>query len=339
MPLKDVTVIITRETRPVTQAGFGKPLILGAQAGGHEYKEYRDLAQVLEDFADSTDEYKMAAAVFAQSPRPEKLAIACQDTTAEPAQTLVEALAAVVEQDWYFLLCTSAVDADILALSNFINGVGDGNTERLKLFFARTNNDALGASYDVDRTIIFYHDDITTYPEARLVGRCAPEDPGSITWKFKQLTGLDPVEISAADLADLHESGLITYVEKMGYAQTSEGIVTSGEYIDVMRSMDFVQVRIEERIQRLLNTSPKVPFDNRGISLVLAEVEAVMQQATAQGIIRVDEDGNGVYAVSAPNIADVGQEDRANRHLPDVQFDFTLAGAVHDVAVHGVIRV
>ena len=85
-------------------------------------------------------------------------------------------------------------------------------------------------------------------------------------------------------------------VSQGGILHTTEGTVLSGEYIDVIRSQDWVKARIAEGVFRLLATSPKVPYDDRGIAMVLAEVQGVMQQATAQGIIARDADGNGMWS-------------------------------------------
>ncbi len=239
--------------------------------------------------------------------------------------------------NWYFLLTTEQGAEEIEEL-------GGWAAANKKLYFAcpdETVEDVIDLAETLasDRTVLIYHDDSESYPDAAWVGRCAPELPGSITWKFKTLDGITPADVTTTDISDLHAANVNTYVQKYGVRQTSEGKVTSGEYIDVIRGQDWVEARLAEGISRLLFVSPKVPYDVRGISLVLAEVEAVMQQAVANGVIAVDEDGNGIYEVSAPDIADISANDKANRHLPDVKFEFTLAGAVHTVTVRGVIRV
>lgn len=71
-----VQVTITSLASKVTQAGFGVPLILSCSAAWVErVREYSTLAAVQADFAITTPEYKQAAAVFGQDPRPPKLLI------------------------------------------------------------------------------------------------------------------------------------------------------------------------------------------------------------------------------------------------------------------------
>lgn len=71
-----VSVTITNEASTVQQAGFGVPLILSHSAAWVErVREYSSLTEVQVDFAASTPEYKQAAKVFGQNPRPPKLLI------------------------------------------------------------------------------------------------------------------------------------------------------------------------------------------------------------------------------------------------------------------------
>jgi hypothetical protein len=73
--IRDVVVNITRQTTALSSAGFGMPMILATNAT-KAYKEYTAIADVTEDYATSTTAYKMANAIFSQSPKVEKLAIA-----------------------------------------------------------------------------------------------------------------------------------------------------------------------------------------------------------------------------------------------------------------------
>lgn len=331
MGYQDVTVVITRETAAVTQAGFGLPLIL-ATSKVHPYTLYPDLASVAVDFAETTEEYKLAAAVFGQTPKPEKIAMYGILYGGSETTELTAALNALMleNNDWYFVLCPEQGDAEITALASWVNA-------QRKLYFAATDNKALVGNLNSERAVIMYHTAPMTYPDGAWVGRCAPEDPGSITWKFKTLNGISPVVINATDYVALHEDNGNTYVTKMGINQTSEGKVSSGEYIDVMRSQDWIEARMAESVQRLLSVSKKVPYDNTGIALVVAEVQKVLRQASRQGIVAQDSDGNYLWSVSAPDRADIDVNKIAKRILPDIRWNVTLAGAVHTVEIKGVL--
>jgi len=90
----------------------------------------------------------------------------------------------------------------------------------------------------------------------------------------------------------------------------------------------------------LLSSSPKVPYDNRGIAQVVAQLITVLELAFRQGIIAANADGVPMYSVTAPSREEIPVNDRAARVLPDISFEFILAGAIHKVApIRGIIKV
>lgn len=329
--ITDVEVIVTRETQPLTQAGFGMPLILATHAAV-PYAEYTSIADVAEDYPETTAAYKIAARVLGQSPRPSRIAMVGVEYVDDPT-TLTTALNDLVQMhnDWYFLLCDQQEDAVITALSGWID------TQK-KLYFASTGNLNLAANLNSEKTVIMYHDDPTQYPAEGWVGRCAPELPGSITWKFKTISGVSAANIKAGELAQLHEDGGNSYIRKLGVLQTSEGLTTSGEYIDVIRSQHFIEARLVEQVMSLFINSGKVPYDNSGIAMVVAACESVMKQATDQGIIARDDDGNGLWTVTAPRREDIPASDIAARKLDGVIIEATLAGAIHSATIRVTLR-
>lgn len=245
------------------------------------------------------------------------------------------------DNDWYFLLSPERTLESVRALSNVAGGYK-------KIYFGAPDcsvSQIINKSKALmsNRTALWYHSLSGTandpWLDAAVVGRCAPTNPGSITWKFKQLMGVPVSEVTTTDINNLHAANVNTYISKLGVAQTSEGFTTQGEYIDIARSADWIEARMSERVHYLLFTMPKVPYDNRGFGLIKGEVEAVLQWATTRGIVAVDDDGNGMFSVTVPDRSETDPVDRANRVLRDVRFEFDLAGAIHQVHIHGIIRI
>jgi hypothetical protein len=254
--------------------------------------------------------------------------------TGSDASVLTTALTALVQNnnDWYYLLCDMHDYNEIVALSTWA-------ASKTKLYFAVTKDDNLVdfSIVNQDRCVLIYHDQDTDYPDAALVGYGAATIPGSITWKFKTLQGIDAAAINDSRVLELTEKNINTYVSKFGVLQTSEGLCTSGEYIDVVVGEDWVNTQLVQAISSVLYNQPKVPYDNRGIGLILSTVLNVLREATDNGIIAKDDAGKGLYSATAPKKSDVSSADIAARTLNNVLFSYTIAGAVHDITINGTI--
>lgn len=334
--MQDIVINITKLTTAVTQAGFGLPLILATNVT-KEYMEFASLAEVEAEYASTTKAYDIAAAIFAQNPKLPQIAIVGVSWTegVDNVSVLSAALNVLVESenDWFFLVADVNADATITALSAWID------TQK-KMYFATTSTLGLAATLDSENTVIAYTGtDVYEYDylAEAWVGKCGPYDPGSITWKFKNITGMSPVTITTTQLNTLHDDGGNTYVTKMGVNQTSEGLTTSGEYIDIVRGAYFIEARMKEEIASLFVNTLKVPYDNSGIAQVVDRVERVLKLAFANGIIADDGDGNPQYTITAPNRADISSNDIANRVLNGIEFVAVLAGAVHNVEIDGIL--
>lgn len=354
--MRDVEIVITDQTRPLTQAGFGLPLVLGTEKD-QAYQEVSSLTE-LEGFTPTDAVYEAVASILRQNPRPQKAAVYSFARESEPAPgDLASALNELVDKhnDWSWLVFAPREHEtpsgeygthDLVSLSAWAASNG-------KMFVctneaAETTADivasveALTASMETSRVIFFAHTKPAAtgaYPDAALVGRIAPELAGTVTLKFKTLDGVTEAGFSTTEIAALHEAHAITYVNKFGVLQTSEGFVTDGTYADIQLAKDWLKARMEERISRTLFVNGKIPYDNLGIGLIVEPIKAVLQEATRNGLIARDDFGNGLYTVTAPRRQDIAAIDRANRILPDVYWDAELAGAVHKVRVSGVVRV
>ena len=345
MSIRDVQVTITRETRGVTQRGFGLPLILSTEKV-QGYTRYRQLADLSEDFQSTTDTYKLAQSIFRQSPRPEEIVVLGVDSSVPGDLTdALDTAVAAGNDDWYFLLCNDHAPEVQDALAGWItNG----------LYFTSTDDVDYPATLENDRVVVLVHDEPEQYPEGAWVGKCAPQLPGSITWKFKILNGITSSGLTATEQSTVNDGNGNYVARQGGILHTFEGKATSGEFIDIMRTMDFIEARIKENVFVRLVNAGKIPFTNSGISTVVEGVEEALLTAYNQGAIA---DGNPseltgtdpdpgdedltvpLYEITAPRREEVPLNDRANRILPDVNFVAILAGAVHEVRVVGVLQV
>lgn len=254
----------------------------------------------------------------------------------EGTKGLEQILADNYERDFYFVLSTtddSEVKKDIAELVN---------TNGRKIFVTRTVSDVeLGQLSEgkYERTIICYHTTNGEYMDAALVGECGSQEVGSITWKFKKLFGITAENFTETELETIHSQGAIAYVTKAGDNQTSEGIVVSGEYIDIVHSKDYVQFNIEYKVQKLFNKTAKVPYTNTGIAMIENEVINVLQSCYNSGIIAESDEGKALFSTNFPKRSEVSQADRTAREYNVGAFEFELAGAVHEAKIYGNIIV
>ena len=317
-------------SKAVGSAGFGYPLLVESGATkAVAYTECYSLEEVANiGFAETTDMYKAANAVFAQDNAPSKIAVYAS------TGTLTEAITAVVAKDFRQIVVVNGNSDEYIAAADYV----ETTSKMLFVSMAKSDFDTFktglaGKAYK--RTVIFVNG--TAYANAALVGEMAGRTVGSYTYKFKSLKGVVAEVYTEAELNELHEAGAIAYVTKAGDDQTSEGISQDGTYIDETENIDYVVHNIEYRIQKVFNNTAKVPYDDRGIALLESATLTALQEAAVNGIVAMLEDGTYDYSVSFGARSVTTEEDRASRIYKYGTFKFSLAGAIHSCEVVGEI--
>lgn len=164
-------------------------------------------------------------------------------------------------------------------------------------------------------------------------GSRLPQDPGSDTWSFKSLPGINATNYTSTQITNLNAGNVGYYTTIAGVAVTQGGKTPSGEWVDVIRFRDWLVARLQEAVFALLINNAKVPYTDAGISTVKAAVAGVLGDGVRAG---------GLAAtpkpfVTAPAAADVDAATKATRVLPNVNFGATLAGAIHAVQISGTV--
>lgn len=347
-----VKVNITRQATAVSQKGFGTALILGQETEKpvgmtERVRVYSTLDSLGGDFASTTQVYKAAQAYFGQSIKPEEVTVGFIEGT----ESVGDALTAIKDEnsDWYAVGMIDTTPANQEALSDYIATdcrIAAIRTSDADSLTTSTANGIGGILFDknADRTMVFYtsnsYDSVALtgdeYPEFAYLGRLLPELPGSVTWNFKQLSGITVDNLTDTGRGNLADKNINWYNRFGGVTIAEQGTMASGTFIDLIRGSDFIQARMEEAIfSRLVNT-PKIPFTNAGVDLIVNDMSAVLQRAVEiNGILRADP----YPVISKPLIADVPFNDRALRCLPDLTFTGEFAGAIHKVCIRGTISV
>lgn len=331
-----VTVTITRQTKAVSEKGFGTPLVL-ATSKDLPYKVYTDIEQVTADFATTTEEYKLLSRMFSQNPRPAEIAVfgvQYDEALGDPA-TLITALNDLIKthNDFYYLVSVVQGDDEVTALAEWIS-------TQDKIYAVSTSSDTLYKTLSglYDNVFVLVHDQPRQYPAEGLVAQLAPLPIGSYTWTFKTIQGVSPAAYDDTKINEIHTNNACTYIRESGVNITSYGVATSGEYMDIVQSMHFLKARLAEAVFQLLVKNLKIPYIDAGIAMVVAEVDKVLKQAFKQGII-ADENGNPLYSITVAKRDDIPENTRAQRILPDIEWTATIAGAIEKVDIRGTLMI
>lgn len=316
----DFPVDISLKTNAVSERGFGTILIVD----NTQDLEFRYIdAEDVKDLDTETKLYKIATQVFMQSPQPQRVAI---------AGTIGDALDAVkkvyaTQKDWFWLICTDETKEAVFALSEFT-----AVNHKMLMTTFHDYAEAQKMFGDVFKNSLLSYHHLENYNIAEPLSVVMSYNVGGKTAKFKELQGIVPVEIDDTKLKELHDNNINTYVEKLGLRQLSEGKVLSGEYLDVVLGEYWIKFKMEEEYQLLAHTQDKIPYDDRGIAMLVGVAEKVLSRAVDQGIVI-----EGQYKVNYVKRRDVPSSEVARRKYNYIHWEATLQGAIHEGRIQGTL--
>lgn len=342
--INNITVNIALNTLPLSQKGFGLPLIVGTKerVGKPQYVEVADADELLDasiGFANTDAEYKMAQAIFSQSPRLDKIAV-CGITSFANLATDLATLRNSGKDAWYYLLITSREKADIAIADAYINSLE-------KMGFFGSDDQTIVSSGERTSIWITTHND--EYPDAAIVGKCGGEQIGQVSWDSKQLNGISNSDVTMSEQSALLADNFNLIREMGGVNVSWEGKTMSGQYIDSVISRDYLKARFIEALQSLKINNKKVPYDNRGIGMTEAALRSVMDEAGLNGVIRpviaeADREfsdlGKYQYTLTLPaSVSEISPANRANRVISPIVFTAKLSGSINTFQINGSLEV
>ena len=196
-------------------------------------------------------------------------------------ESLTAALTAVsnANDTWYGIGCYSALEADILEVATYTEsnkklfGYGTSNADDKTTALTGIGDQLKALSRD--RTFGMWNagggvsaSDPTGYAGSAWMGDRFSSDPGGSTWAFKTLSGISVDLLTPTESSNIQSHNLNTYETAGGVNITRDGIVASGEYIDIIRGIDWLEARMAERIYSRLVNLPKIPYTDAGIAVV-----------------------------------------------------------------------
>lgn len=250
------------------------------------------------------------------------------------------------DPDWYGLVVMDVDDDTIDGASTWIEtrrriyGTTSSEAEIIDTTLAADTGTIAKQlqSESLSRSWMIWSGTPEAFPDAAWFGERLPSDPGSGTWRDKTLAGQQTDNLSDTQIANAKEKNVNIYITRGGVGITENGTMFEPEFIDVIRFVDWLQARMEERIFALKVTQSKIPFTDAGLATIEAEVRAQLQDGIDIGGLAADPPPT----VTVPRVSTIPQQDKANRELKSpntITFTATLAGAIHEIEINGTVTV
>jgi hypothetical protein len=244
-------------------------------------------------------------------------------------------LISAVDDDFYAVVTETANKDKILDLARYIEA-----TE--KIYFATTADAAVIAGTEdnvvdrlnelaYDRSVALYSAD-ANFPSCAWIGTRLAQDPGSATWMFPTLVGINASSLSTTQSGNVRTPFGNTYETFAGRNIVRNGTVASGEYVDVIIGIDYLTQRIREDVFEALANAKKIPYTDAGVAIIESVLRARLTDGINKGIL-------ASFTITVPKVASISSVDKAARLLPDVVFTGVLAGAIHKVEIAGRVSV
>lgn len=362
---------------PVAASGrnFGALLILGSSSVipiSERVRAYSSAEDVGEDFGLDSAEYEAAKVFFSQSPKPVQAFIgrwakALAAGEAGAVETLRQAVNACLQYtNWYGLAIAdseSIADTDLIAVAGAIESAALSRILAVTTDNANAlvsgNTDNIGYKLKVagySRTFWQYSTS-SKYAAISAFGRAFTVNfTGSnttITLKFKTEPGItyETLTTAPASAIDAINGNVYVYYAN-DTAIIQQGVMANGDFFDERHGLDWLQNYVQTNLFNLLYTSgTKVPQTDAGVTRLLTNVEASLDQAVTNGLIAPGVWNGGPigqlssgdtltkgYYVYADSVDNQAQSDREARKAPVIQAAIKLAGAIHyaDVQINVV---
>jgi hypothetical protein len=322
---KDFKVNITRLTTAVSQRGFGTILVLSNEKD-FEPKRFGGLDDMVDDFGTDTVTYGMASDLFGQGV--DEILVAGADT--QLATELVDVLdELVVTDDGFFgVVCTDNAKATITAIAGWVEG-----KEKV---YAVTSDDK-EIAVDSNQTLIAYHgtDNLGEIALAYMLTK----EIGTVDLDGKVISGITSSEVDATEYGVLKGNNVNVAVEEFGRLVIKGGNMGGGEKVDIVLSEFWIRIRMEEDLAVLKMNTPKIPYTDGGVALLVSVATTRLKMAVNRGIIALDGDGVPEFTVSYIPVADVPESERAGRVYDYVKWTARLSGSIRSGTIYGELTV
>lgn len=266
-----------------------------------------------------------------------RAALSSNQTQADPGVATDLAAIKAAYNSWYGLITLFNSEALVDAAAAWV----ESNT---KLYAAASQDSTIATTAETSatdvahdfkaaayaRSFVIHHPSNDEFADAAEMGKFFAIAPGGETWRMKSLSGVTVEQYSDTEVTNMRAKYAHFYYDIGGRNVVGGDAKTgSGEYVDVTRGLDWYQSELQSDLADLAIGVNKIPYTNAGIALIAAKVKKRNDAGIRAGLIAADP----APVVSVPDAADVDSSDKAARELPNVESEWTLAGAIHHITV------
>jgi hypothetical protein len=268
-----------------------------------------------------------------------------EDITVDPGIATDLTAISAIDDDWYGLILDSNSALEIASAAAWVETkkkIMPVNSTDSEIVDVSVTDDVISAltTLSYKRTPIWYSRRYSlSYMAAAALAVALPKDPGTLTWCFKTLVGVAVNTLKAGWRTVVENKGGNIYVPVAGKNISWQGKAPNGDFIDVVRFIDFLYARIQEDTFAVLQANDKIPFTDIGGALLGETVKTRLLSNVSSPTKALGLSNSPKPTVTVPAVTDVSIANKGNRHFPDVNFNATLAGAIHTTKIVGKIAV
>lgn len=270
--------------------------------------------------------------------------LSIDDRTSDPGTGLATDLGNILaaDDDWYGLIVADGQShAQITAAAAWME-----THERFYMALSMDSDVPSTADDDIASTLLDLGYDKThvhytreghgSFPDAAWFGRMLPKVPGSATYENKTLRGVPTDDLSTTAINNLKLKNASFYHARRGRSITRNSKAASGRFIDLVVFIDWLRFGLQEDIFAwITGAEDKIPYTDASVAIAVNIIMQRLRRGIANNAVATDP----APSATGPLVADVAEEDRANRHLPDLRFECRYTGAIHSATVVGNVSV
>lgn len=325
---------ISRSTARISVASFNQGLYLVEADSNLDDNDYyavssTDDVLAITGMTTTSPAYLAAAAYFSGNITPQTLIIGqklASDTDHGAAVARIKAAGA----SFYYMAAETRVFAEQQTISTYIGS-------QPKVYLAMSNlpadivaaNDSSAETTNSDRTTYFYETaSAITYNEMRAMGKFCAATTGSWVAASQLLSGAVDTKLSDTQYDEAIINRMNFFANFGDLVALQNGQASSGEWLDVIVNLDYVDARLEEALALLKISRDKISYDDDGIALEENAIRGVLGTAQDLGIF-------SSYTITSKTAAEVGSQVRGTREYAGFNWTAVLEGAIQYTDVRG----